>query len=125
VDQRENALVVNWCFLQTYPSPDFLFGNADLEGASSVCSTAVARYSPATRCLNTWHWEVLPITSLVLIWHHRTSTCSPNWRSASKLMKTSKRKSGDGYVCRKHHFTTKALTLNYGYDKSLNRFAYI
>jgi hypothetical protein len=53
---------------------------------------------------------VLPI---VLIWHCWTSTC---WRStfkvyASKLMKTSKRRSSDGDVCRLHNFTTKAWTL--------------
>jgi hypothetical protein len=56
-----------------------------------------------------------PISPIVLIWQHRTSNCSPNWRStfegyASNPMKTSKRRSSDGYVCRKHHLTTKALT---------------
>jgi hypothetical protein len=30
---------------------------------------------------------------------------------ASKLMKMSRRRSSDGYVCRAHHLTTKALTL--------------
>jgi hypothetical protein len=57
-----------------------------------------------------------PILPIVLIWYHRTSTCSSNCRStfefdASKPMKTSKRRSSDGYVCRTRHFTTKALTL--------------
>jgi hypothetical protein len=70
----------------------------------------------------------LPTLPAVLIWHHRTATCSPNRRNtfevyASKLMKTSKRRSSDSYVCRTHYFTTKALTLWWSAAvKCLNRY---
>jgi hypothetical protein len=61
--------------------------------------------------LNAWHWEIL-----------LRSPCGPDlapWGFhlfptfevyASKLMKTSKRRSSNGCICRLHHFTTKALT---------------
>jgi hypothetical protein len=73
---------------------------------------------------------VLKRFSVVIAMHGRAlswNSCAPNGRStfevyASKLVKASKRWSGDGYVCRTHHFITKTMTLNYRCDKCLNRY---
>jgi hypothetical protein len=98
-----------------------LFAATDL-GCSHrehCCSTIMPGHTLLAPHWTSWTLgtgRFFPILPIALVWHHRTSTCSPNWRStfevyASKLMKTSKRRSSDGSVCRMHHFTTKALAL--------------
>jgi hypothetical protein len=80
--------------------------------------------------LNTWYWEILPHSPYSLDLAPSDFHLIPNWRStfevcAIKLMKTTKRRSGDGCVCRTRHFNIKALdSLMNRYDKYLKRYGY-
>jgi hypothetical protein len=112
IDQRVIALVVKWCFLQTQPSLDLLDAFISSEAQTSSCFFSLQHCCRTmmpglTLLAPQWaSWTLgtgtfFPIFRIVLIWHHRTFSYSSNWRStfevcAPKLMKTSKRRSGDG-----------------------------